>query len=115
VKAMEAFGGGLGGNGDRCGALIGALAVMGLRFGRGGEDEKGDVPTMFRYSGELFTRFREEIVKNHSGINCRDVTGVDWTKPEQVQAFFKGEKFVECQRIVGDTAKLTGELLERRT
>ena len=68
---------------------------------------------MFRYSGELFTRFREEIVKNHGGINCRDITGVDWTKPEQVQAYFKGEKFVECQRIVGDTAKFLGELLER--
>ena len=48
VRAMEAFGGGLGGNGDRCGALIGALAVIGLRYGRGrgGRERKcpRDVP-----------------------------------------------------------------------
>ncbi len=114
VRAMEAFAGGLGANGEVCGALIGALAVMGLRFGRGGEEEKFD-RRMWGYTRQLPKRFREEIVPSHGGIRCREIAGVDWTKPEQVQSFYNGEKFLECTRIVGDTAKLIGELLERET
>ena len=114
VRAMGAFGGGLGGNGEVCGALIGALAVIGLKFSRGREESKED-PRMFGYTHELLKRFREEIVQSHGGIRCREIAGVDWTNREQVESFFKGEKFLECARIVGDTARLTGELLERRT
>jgi C_GCAxxG_C_C family probable redox protein len=112
VKAMEAFGGGLGVNGEVCGALIGALTVIGLRFGRDREEGKKD-PRIWNYTRELLKRFREEIVQSHGGIRCLEIAGVDWRNREQVQSFYNGEKFLECARIVGDTAKLTGELLER--
>lgn len=111
---MGALAGGLGASGDVCGALVGALAVMGLRFGRSREEEKED-PRIWRYSRELVKRFREEIVQSHSGIHCREIIGVDWTNREQAVNYYKGEKVKECARIVGDTAKLTGELLERQT
>ena len=52
VRAMGAFAGGLGANGEVCGALVGALAVVGLRFGRNREDEKED-PKMWSYTREL--------------------------------------------------------------
>ena len=104
----------MGLNGEVCGALVGALAVIGLKFSRGQEDEKED-PRMFGYTSELLKRFREQIVLNHSGIRCQEITGVDWKNREQVESYFKGEKFVECTRIVGNTARLTGELLERQT
>lgn len=112
IRAMGAFGGGLGGNGEVCGAAVGALAVLGLRFSRAKEDEKED-PRMWAYAHELLKRFHEEIVKNHGGILCREIAGVDWKDREQVRSFYKGEKAVECGRVVGDTAKLIGELLER--
>jgi hypothetical protein len=38
---------------------------------------------------------------------------VDWKDREQVKVFYKGDKVQECIRIVGETAKLLGELLER--
>lgn len=104
----------MGGNGETCGALIGALAVIGLRFGRSREEEKED-PRLGSYTRELLKRFREEIVQSHGGIRCWEIAGVDWRNREQVESFFNGEKFLECARIVGDTAKLTGELLERPT
>ncbi len=108
---MGAFGGGLGGNGEVCGAVAGGLSVLGLRFSRAREDEKED-PRMWSYAQEVLQRFRE-IVKKHGGINCRDIAGVDWKDREQAKAFYKGEKAMECGRVVGDTAQMVGELLER--
>ena len=95
--------------------MIGAYAVLGLRFGRGGEEERED-RKMWGYSFELQKRFREEIVRSHGSIRCRDITAIDWMNLKQVLSFYKpDEKMVECARIVGETAKLTGELLERGT
>ena len=110
---MGALGGGLGGNGEVCGAVVGALGVLGLRFGRGTEEEKED-PKMFPCAKEVLQRFRE-IVNNHEGILCREIAGVDWKDREQARAFYKSEKITECLRIVGDTAHMVGGLLERES
>ncbi len=112
IRAMGAFGGGLGGNGDICGAIVGALGALGLRFSRGKEEERED-PRMWAYLQEMLGRFREEIVKNHGSVLCRDIARVDWKDRNQARAFYKGEKVLECGRIVGDTARVLGELLER--
>ena len=114
MRAMGAFGGGLGGNGEVCGAVVGALAVMGLRFSRASEDEKED-PRMWSYAHEVLERFREEIVKNHGSILCGEIARVNWKDREQVRSFYKSERVLECGRVVGDTAVLVGELLERVT
>jgi len=112
MRAMGAFGGGLGGNGEVCGALIGGLGVLGLRFSRAREEEKED-PRMWSCSQEMVERFRNEIVKNHGGILCREIARVDSKDRQQVRSFYKGEKILECGRIVGDTVEILGELLKR--
>lgn len=114
IKAMGAFGGGLGGNGEVCGAVAGALAVIGLRFSRASEDEKED-PKMWSYAHEILDRFKKEIAKDHGSILCRKIARVDWNDRVQVKSFYRGETVLECGRIVGDTAALVGELLERAT
>jgi C_GCAxxG_C_C family probable redox protein len=112
MKAMGAFGGGLGGNGEVCGAVVGALAVMGLRFSRASEDEQED-PKMWSYTHEVLERFQKEIARKQGSILCREIARVDWQDRDQVRRFYKGETVRECGRIVGDTAMLVGELLER--
>ncbi len=109
---MGAFGGGLGGNGEVCGAVVGALAVMGLRFSRAAEDEKED-PKLWSHAHEVLERFQKEIAKNHGSILCREIARVNWKDREQARSFYKSAKVLECGRIVGDTAVLVGELLER--
>lgn len=108
---MGAFGGGLGGNGEVCGAVVGALGVVGLRFSRGREEEKED-PRIWTSAEEVLRRFRD-IVKDHRGILCREIAGVDWKDRDQAKAFYKSEKVQECRRIVGETAYMVGELLEK--
>ena len=111
IRAMGAFGGGLGGNGEVCGAVAGALGVIGLRFSRGREEEKED-PKMWTYAEETLRRFRD-IVKDHGGILCREIAGVDWKNRDQAKAFYSGDGVKECRRIVGETVYMIGELLER--
>jgi hypothetical protein len=53
------------------------------------------------------------IVKEHGSILCRDISRVDWKDRNQVKVFYKVDKVQECIRIVGETAKLIGETLER--
>ncbi len=108
---MGAFGGGLGGNGEVCGAIVGGLAVLGLRFSRAREEEKED-RRMWAYTEELVRRFRNEISPNPGKINCFDIAGVDWKDREQVNRFYNGEKALVCGRLVGQTARLLGKLLE---
>ena len=108
---MGAFGGGLGGNGEVCGAVAGALAALGMRFSRSREEEKED-PRMWIYTKELLKRFSEELSPNRGHILCREIAGVDWDDREQVKQFYKGEKALVCRRLVGDTARLIGELLD---
>ena len=68
---------------------------------------------MWPYNQEMMGRFRTEIVKNHGGIQCREIARVDWKDRDQVRAFYRGEKILECGRIVGDTVQLLDELLKR--
>jgi C_GCAxxG_C_C family probable redox protein len=109
---MGAFGGGLGGNGEVCGAVAGALAVLGLRFSRASGGETED-PRMWPAAREVLERFRTEIAKDHGGILCREIARVDWRDREQVRSFYKSDRIGECGRIVGATALLVGEILER--
>jgi len=113
IRAMGAFGGGLGGNGEVCGALAGGLAVLGLCYSRAHQEEKEN-PRMWKDAEELVRRFRDEIVQLNGSILCRDISQIDWKDREQVKAFYKGDKVKDCMRIVGETAMLLGELLERQ-
>lgn len=112
IKAMGAFGGGLGGCGETCGAVIGALGIIGELFSRAREDEKEN-PQLWAYTHEMVDKFRNEIVKKHPGILCRDIAQVDWANREEAKAFYRGEKVQECARLVGETARVLGELIEK--
>ena len=110
VKALDPFGGGLGGHGEVCGAVIGSLAAIGLLFGRDKVGEEADMK-MWKYTREFLKRFGKEIAGGN--ILCRDIVQVNWLDPAQVKEYAQGEKFVTCKTLVGKTAGLIGELIER--
>lgn len=112
IRAMGAFGGGLGGNGEVCGALAGALAAIGLRYSRARADEKEN-PKMWADAQEMVRRFRDKIVNQGGTIYCRDIAAVNWLDRVEVKTFYSGEKVKNCVRIVGETALVLGEMLER--
>ena len=105
---MGAYGGGLGA-GEVCGAVFGALAVFGMQFSRGKDEEKENI-RMWAFVREFLKRFREEI--GQGKIYCRDIAGVDWSDVNALKAFYKSEKILVCRDLTGATARLLGEFME---
>lgn len=108
MRAMDPFGGGLGGHGEVCGLVVGGLAVIGLRTGRAAVGDPADT-ALWVLSRRFLRRFREEV--GDGAILCRDIAGVDWLDPVQAAAFRTGPKYRHCRALTGKTARLIGELL----
>jgi len=92
--------------------LAGAPAILGLRYSRAKSDAKEDVK-MWKVADELFRRFRDEIVNKGGSICCLDIACVNWKDRQQAKEFYTGDKIKGCYRVVGETALLLGEILER--
>jgi C_GCAxxG_C_C family probable redox protein len=110
IKAMDAFGGGLGSQGEVCGALIGGLAVLGLIFGRSRPESAKDW-RMRKCSDIFMRRFKDEAANGK--ILCREIAQVDWRDQEQVKRFLESGKRSECQILTGKTAQIIGEIVEQ--
>jgi len=109
MRAMGSFGGGLCGTGEVCGAVVGALAAIGVAYSRSSTDETEDFKKWVL--GHVFQkRFRKEL--GSGSILCRDIAGVDWKDQEQRDAFHKGEKFLACRDLTANAARILGELFE---
>ncbi len=110
VRMMGGFGGGIGGMGSVCGAIIGGVAALSRKRGKGTVEGMED-PRLFPLCAELYHRFATEIETSHL---CRGITGTDFTKPEEVKAYRNSpEKITRCIRLVGKTAALVGNMLSR--
>ncbi|HQI81546.1 MAG TPA: C-GCAxxG-C-C family protein [Deltaproteobacteria bacterium] len=76
VQVSTAFGGGMAHLGLTCGAVTGALMVLGLRHGGTG----GQKQATYGLATEFVKRFREA----HGSINCTELIGYDLSDPEQL-------------------------------
>ncbi len=101
-----AFGGGIGGTGATCGAVVGAVMAIGLRHGRreaGVKDAKA-----YGLTQELRRRFEATM----GTIECRKLTGMDLTAADGVKKFYASDvpKRV-CMPAVGLAYRTAVELL----
>jgi C_GCAxxG_C_C family probable redox protein len=102
------FGGGIGGRGDVCGAVVGSVMAIGLKHGR----EEPSQPNKHAYAlaREFCRRFEEEA----GHLYCRDLTGMDLSTPEGIRAYRRSDVPLRvCMPAVGAAFRLAMELLER--
>ena len=71
------FGGGAR-NGEMCGAVSGALMVLGLKYGHFESENNEQKSRAYAIATEYTNRFKEL----NGSIVCRDLLGYDLTKPE---------------------------------
>jgi C_GCAxxG_C_C family probable redox protein len=113
IKALGAFGGGIGGTGNICGTLVGAVSVIGSLYSRSSLEEKEN-PQMWAATKVVLKNF-EALAAPHGGINCSQIARVDWMDRNQVKDFYRNpeSRRHHCITIVGETAKALGELLDQ--
>ncbi len=78
LKIASSFGGGMAAMGLTCGAVTGALMVLGLVYGRIRADD--DEAKERNY--ELVMRFVKEFKESHGAIGCSELLGYDISTAE---------------------------------
>jgi C_GCAxxG_C_C family probable redox protein len=101
------FGGGMGHAGSICGAVSGALMVIGLAEGTADGDR------MQRYACyALAAAFQARFRAQHGDLTCPALLGLDIGDPAQLAAARKQDLFhTRCPDFVGDAVRITVELL----
>jgi C_GCAxxG_C_C family probable redox protein len=102
------FGGGIGGRGEVCGAVIGSVMAIGLKHGR--EEPSQPRDTAYALAREFCQRFEEET----GSLSCRELTGMDLSTSEGIRAYRSSDIPLRvCLPAIGTAFRLVMELLER--
>ena len=102
------FGGGMGGTGDRCGAVTGAVMVLGLAAC--GPDPY-DRSSRARIDG-LVQSFIEQFEAKHGTTLCRELLGCDIrTQEGQAEAAIQGLFKTHCPQYVRDAVEILEAML----
>ncbi len=99
LRLAAPFGAGFGRAGETCGALSGALLVLGLHYAKGRPEYKDEIYAITR-------EFLEDFQQKHGTVLCRELVGHDISTPQGLQAARTENAFARvCPLIVDETAK----------
>lgn len=107
LKLATSFGGGAR-SGEMCGAVSGALMVLGLRYGHFIAENNEQKQKAYSLGQEFVRRFKE---KNNS-IVCRDLLGYDLSKADEFEIIAsKGLFKTICPNMVRDAVNILEQML----
>jgi C_GCAxxG_C_C family probable redox protein len=110
LRIAGAFGGGMGRMGEVCGAVTGALMVIGLKCGQTTVENEQAKEKSYELAREFATRFR---ARNNGCIKCRELLGCEIDTPEGLQLARENGLFTTlCPKFVYDAAKIVEQLLD---
>ncbi|UCG50222.1 MAG: C_GCAxxG_C_C family protein [Phycisphaerales bacterium] len=108
LKLAGGFGGGMGRLGEVCGAVSGALMVIGLRHGA---VEPADKKAK-EHNYEMVRRFVEKFKGRNGSIICRELLGFDMSTPEGKAAAGRPGSFDRCPDLVKDAVEILEQMAE---
>lgn len=108
LKIACGFGGGIGRMGRTCGAVTGAIMVIGLRHGQASlADEESRQRTH-----ELAKEFIDRFTALNGSIECRELIGYDLSDPDQRELAEERNVFQnKCPDYVYDAARILEDVL----
>jgi len=113
LKISGPFGGGCGRQGGLCGAVAGAMIVLGLQHGR---IRAEDTATRDACYTAVQTLWREFRARNEGRIDCRDLLGCELGTPEGAAQAKRMEFHTKvCPKFVRDAADILEGLLSLPT
>jgi C_GCAxxG_C_C family probable redox protein len=108
LRLSQGFGGGIARQADWCGALTGAILVIGLAHGRTRADDSAARDRTYALVRELVARFTDR----HGQVRCRDLLSCDIGTPEgQAKADALRLHQTRCEAFVRDAAAILDEIL----
>jgi len=107
-KIACGFGAGISKSGNICGAVSGAIMVIGLRYGktRVGDDAATDQTRL------LVSEFLEEFTRRHGSVNCTELLGYNLGNASEYQNAREKKLFVtKCPELVRDATAILEDIL----
>jgi C_GCAxxG_C_C family probable redox protein len=107
-KVACGFGGGMARTGNVCGAVTGAIMVIGMKYGKTSPEDYAAREKTYA----LVRQFVKEFTENNGSINCTDLLGYDMRDPEQFREV-KEKKVAAriCPGLVSDAVTLLEKML----
>ena len=103
LRIAAPFGGGIGRLGETCGAVTGAIMVLGLRHGADAAGDPSAKAALYERVRDFVARFK---ARNQTVI-CRDLLGCDISTPEGFQLAQDRKLHVTlCVKYVRDAAEI---------
>ncbi len=107
LRLAVGLGGGMGRMGNACGAVTGAMLVLGLRFGAASPDRQAKEAAYARVR-----QFAEQFAARHGSLCCRDLLGCDLSRPEDLQRATDENLFgAVCPNFVRSACEILEDLL----
>lgn len=107
LKIASGFAGGMR-LGETCGAVIGAIMVLGLKFCQEGSDSIENRKPVYQQVTNFLTAFKEK----HQSILCKSLLGCDISSSNGYQYAQENDLFKRfCPNFVQDAATIIDKLL----
>lgn len=106
-KVSSCFGGGMM-CGETCGAVTGALMVIGMVYGHAKESDQDQKNLM----GAKVAEFKNLFAQKYPSRMCRELLGHDISRPGEMEKVLeKGLMFDFCPEVVRDTIEILEKIL----
>jgi C_GCAxxG_C_C family probable redox protein len=107
LKIATGFGGGMH-LGQTCGAVTGAIMVVGLKYGKSKADDNKAREKTYEVSKRVAAKFKAR----HGSIECKALLGCDITTPEGMKLARDKKLFTTiCVEYVAAAAEILDEIL----
>lgn len=107
LRVSTQFGGGAR-KGEMCGAVSGALMVLGLKYGHCHYDAPEEKANAYKISENFMDRF----IEKNGTVVCRELLGYDLTKPEDMQKIKELDLFhITCPKMIQCATEILEEML----
>jgi C_GCAxxG_C_C family probable redox protein len=109
LRIACAFGAGMGRQQYTCGAVTGALMAIGLKYGKGRNDDESRKKETYEKALEFLTEFK----KIHGSVNCRELLrGLNMNNPDDFKKIKEANLFETlCGQYVEDAVAITEKLI----
>jgi C_GCAxxG_C_C family probable redox protein len=109
LKIASGFGGGMGRMAETCGAVTGAMMILGLRFGGTTPDREAKESVYARIRD-----FADRFQARNGSLVCRILIGCDISTPEGYEMAQEKSLFTTtCPKFVRDAAEILEEMLAK--